>query len=338
MAARTGATLTGESISSVASRSPSVSGRIGGDIADRSLSNYMPHLSGRNMNGTQITGGQISTTAIGANGQETSVQMYNAAMYDRPESPHSVVRASDGTSWYQTATGAGMSDFYSPSATFTGDVSEAAQVSASFPTAAEGTTLRSVDDGVIEATSPDGSNSMWYNSAIYQQPDAPHDTVTAANGVNWYSTQPYAETPQFETGAASMSGPGASYNQAQFQQFMPGYEQQAAYVDASRTGDGVLEIRHQDGSGTAFYDSNMYKTPRGDHHVYEDNRGGQWYGVQGTPTIERRPVYENGRPVYDGDTLRTVNVENIKYNTTPDRFGTPDRRDINEHRPPRRRQ
>lgn len=44
MAARNGASLTGESISSVASRSPDVSGSIAGEIADRSLSNYMPQL------------------------------------------------------------------------------------------------------------------------------------------------------------------------------------------------------------------------------------------------------------------------------------------------------
>ena len=65
IAARNGATLTGESISSVASRTPNVSGSIGGEIADRSLGNYMPQLNGYQLSGTQITGGQISTTAIG---------------------------------------------------------------------------------------------------------------------------------------------------------------------------------------------------------------------------------------------------------------------------------
>lgn len=61
MAARNGATLTGESISSVASRTPNVSGSIGGDIANRSLGNYMPHMKGMNLSDTQITGGHIRT-------------------------------------------------------------------------------------------------------------------------------------------------------------------------------------------------------------------------------------------------------------------------------------
>ena len=46
MAARNGVTLTGDSISSVASRNPGVSGTIAGDIADRSLGNYMPSDAG----------------------------------------------------------------------------------------------------------------------------------------------------------------------------------------------------------------------------------------------------------------------------------------------------
>ena len=59
MAARNGATLTGESISSVASRNPNVSGSIAGDIADRSLGNYMPQLDGYKLKDTQISGGPV---------------------------------------------------------------------------------------------------------------------------------------------------------------------------------------------------------------------------------------------------------------------------------------
>ena len=650
VAARTGATLTGESISSVAARHPSASGSIGGGIADRSLSNYMPHLSGKHLSGTQIAGGQISTTAVGSNGKEASVQMYNAAMYDRPDTPHSVVKASDGSEWYQTATGAGMSGFYSPASTFTGDVSESAQVAESFPDAAEGTMLRTVDDGVMEATNPDGSNSMWYNSALYQEPDAPHDTIESSDGVSWYAMQPNAGTPNFDTGdgysdtssmseatvipdgahgvpfdssahdaadfnesstlpggsgtavseetggvmvdgsipdgtvindtstlpggsahavdssgmsggemvdgissegsvindtttlpggsvnnvdsisgsdaassitvdsgvhdstemrdsttlpggserafnpfsspdspksmhdsdaahetttlpggsspavvsdgsssiavggvapevpsmsdsvtipgstpadvktgsesihadsggisisgdgktvadlretstissgtgsvhkesghvsvdkttdsagvterglgdykestappyaASTLSGGGApvgshpsaerrthdpvaaaEYNQAQFRQFMPGYAQQTSSINASRKDEGVIEVRHADGTGTAFYDKSQYKMPRGEHQLYEDNKGGKWYAVQGTPTVERRPVYENGKPVYDGTEMKTVNVEGMKYKTIPEKFNEPKKRDVREQKPPRKK-
>jgi len=129
MAARNGATLTGESISSVASRSPAVSGNIAGDIADRSLGNYMPQLSGTQLSGTQITGGQISTTAIGSDGKESALSLYSASQFEAPDMPHSTVTASDGSQWYQTATGEGMGAFYS-TPEFTGDVSEAAQVAA----------------------------------------------------------------------------------------------------------------------------------------------------------------------------------------------------------------
>jgi hypothetical protein len=115
---------------------------------------------------------------------------------------------------------------------------------------------------------------------------------------------------------------------------MPGYEQQASQIDASRHGDGMIEVRHADGSGTAFYDKAMYQSPRGDYKVYEDNRGGQWYAVPGTPTVERKPVYEDGRPVYDGENLRTVNVENVKYKTTLTRFEEPKKRDVNDRKPP----
>ena len=182
MAARNGATLTGDSISSVASRTPAVSGNIAGDIADRSLGNYMPQLAGTQLSDTQITGGQISTTAIGSDGKESAVSLYNASQFEKPDMPHSTVTASDGSQWYQTATGEGMGAFYS-TPEFTGDVSEAAQVAATFPGVSDGTTLRSVDEGVIEANSPDGGNSMWYNSAYYDEPDAPHDMVSTADGV-----------------------------------------------------------------------------------------------------------------------------------------------------------
>ena len=97
MAARNGATLTGESISSVASRTPNVSGSIGGDIANRSLGNYMPHMKGMNLSDTQITGGHISTKAIGADGKETAVEMFNASQFEKPDGPHGVVNASDGS-------------------------------------------------------------------------------------------------------------------------------------------------------------------------------------------------------------------------------------------------
>lgn len=452
MAARNGATLTADSVSSVASRPARVSGTIAGDIADRSLSGYMPQLANgptANMkySNTQITGGHISTTATGPDGRQSNVELFSSAQYDRPETPHTVVDAADGSQWYQVASGEGMGAFYAPPA-FTGDQSESAQVAEAFPNAPEGTLLRQSGEGTLEASYPDGSNATWYSSAHYQEPDAPHETIQGANGLDWYAMAPHAATPQFDNGTEvempeqapinlgtdgtagvgtadppagdtvlsggipgspvggnvdvppmvpptggsvdappvappiggsgigdaagspiggssgtapsvdgaadvgipshSISGGGqggttyapgnmAAYNQALFGQFMPGFDQPVVSIDSSRAGDGILEVRHEDGSGTAFYDRTMYQPPRGDHHVFEDSSGGQWYAIPGTPAVERRPVYQDGKPVYDGDVLRTTTVETVRYKTTPARFAEPAPRPNRERKAPKKK-
>ena len=577
VAARNGATLTADSISSVASRPNKVSGTIAGEIADRSLPTYMPQLangptSGMAFSNTQITGGHISTTATGPDGRQSNVELFSSAQYDRPETPHTVVSAADGSQWYQVASGEGMGAFYA-APPFTGDQSEADQVSEAFPNAPEGTLLRQVGEGTLEASYPDGSNATWYNSAHYQEPDAPHETIQSSNGLDWYTMTPHAMAPQFDTGSESelpgqppfnigaggtaagaggsavfggdeslsgmsvgnaldelgcgassdnpgdgmpaaelndsfsstttiapaedgtppaspadiitngmptgipndgagdlaangpaggigempslevpesgssepatvipnvsisgdipsgdmsvlethatdnISVPGAApaanasiqetpasggmpaseppplgsmpmpepppptsdlsasggmftpeppsfsgvsgfdqpasgggqvdapcvtgnveaYNQALFGQFMPGFDRPAVSIDSSRAGDGILEVRHEDGSGTAFYDRTMYQQPRGDHRVFEDSSGGQWYAIPGTPAVERRPVYQDGKPVYDGDKLKTEMVETIRYKTTPARFAEPARRPARERKAPKKK-
>lgn len=447
MAARNGATLTPDSVSSVASRPAKVSGTIAGEIADRSLPGYMPQLANgpaANMkySNTQITGGHISTTATGPNGQKADVELFSAAQYDKPDTPHTVVDAADGSRWYQVASGEGMEAFYATPA-FTGDQSETGQVAEAFPSAPEGTLLRQSGEGTLEASYPDGSNATWYSSAHYQEPDAPHETIQGSNGLDWYAMSPHAATPQFDTGsevevelpgqapfsmgadgaaagmpadganiAAGMtadtpagtglggaavdiaagvgspsvptgysvgatpetapsgegtgisgnipggadiggpshsvpgSSPGgaayapgnvAAYNQALFGQFMPGFDQPVVSIDSSRAGDGILEVRHEDGSGTAFYDRTMYQQPRGDHHVFEDSRGGQWYAIHGTPAVEQRPVYQDGKPVYEGEKLQTMAVETVRYKTTPARYAEPARRPSRERKAPKKK-
>ena len=568
IAARNGAKLTGDSIASVASKAPNVSGSIAGDIADRSLENFMPHLSGSRLSGTQITGGQISTTTTGSDGNEANLEMYSAAQYEKPETPHSIVNASDGSQWYQMAAGTGANAFYE-APEFNGDPSEAAQVATTFPDAAEGTILRTADEGVMEATTPgessllfnsanygepdgphsvikdadgnewyqvssadyadgitevpqfdsgytefpgmpedtsmnvlgdglieansadgtsmlyssesysepegtyqtvtdadgtqwyqvsgediangsaaapqftgdnavsfpdmsedtaytqigngvieansadgssmlynsasyaepegehsvvtandgsqwyqipmgsDGSyeapeytgavaegmqaepsfpgmpdgteyrsagngvmeassasesNTLWYNSANYEEPEAPHTVMQAANGVEWYAMQPHAETPAFEAGDAAMA-----YNQAQFQAFMPGYEQKVSSVDGSQRQDGCFEVRHENGSGTMFYDTTRYAAPRGNYQVYEDVNGSQWYAIYGEAAVDRKPVYQDGKPVYDNGKLRTESVATVRYKTTPSRFGEPKRREKIEIKAPKRK-
>lgn len=425
IAARNGATLNGASISSVATRAPNASGTIAGDIADRSLSNYMPQMQGFQLQGTQITGGHISTTAVSADGKTASVDMFNASQFEKPEVPHSVVTAADGSQWYQMASGDGRGAFYDvptfngigadiPNATADGMpgvsqssessqsvgetltydgveghpgmtaypstadglgtavdaaydnppeaqhfgaayavgfgespqsdtqpasedfgrsfYSEAPLVAATFPSAPEGTSLRTVGDGVIEASSPDGGNTLWYNSAYYQEPDAPHSVMQSSNGVDWYAMQQKGNIPQFEAGEAA-----AAYNQATFQNFMPGYDLPVSQVDATHRRDGFFEVRHEDGSGTKFYDTARYAAPRGDYQVFEDSRGSQWYAIQGDAAVDHKPVYEHGKPVYDNGKLRTTNVETIRYKQTPTRFAEPEKRGDIERKPPKRK-
>ena len=107
--------------------------------------------------------------------------------------------------------------------------------------------------------------------------------VQAANGVDWYQMEPPAQAPDFETGE-----PALAYNQASFQNFMPGFDQQVTTVDGSHREEGHFEVRHTDGSGTQFFDTARYAAPRGDYKVYEDAKGQQWYAIHGEPAVERK--------------------------------------------------
>ena len=363
IAARNGAVLTGESISSVASRPEAVSGAIAGDIADRSLQNYIPQLTNYSLAGTQITGGHIHTTATGMAAQEaaeqegspvpnpavgtanekegTAVQTaqptgpsqidyYNASQYEVPEGPYSVVTAADGSTWYQVATGEGSAAFYDVPE-FSGSALEESQVRETFSSVEEGTSLRTVEQGILEATGENGP-SLWYNSAFYEEPDAPHSVVQAANGVDWYQMEPPAQAPDFETGEQALA-----YNRASFQNFMPGFDQQVTTVDGSHREEGHFEVRHTDGSGTQFFDTTRYAAPRGDYKVYEDAKGQQWYAIHGEPAVERKPVYLDGKAVYEDGKLKTTNVETVRYKAAPAPYQKPQRRPEKPPKPPRKK-
>lgn len=330
MAARNGAALTSESISSVAARPAEAAGTIAGEIADRSLGNYMPQFKGQTLKRTQISGGHISTMATGADGKASSVEMFNTAQFEKPTDPHSIVTAADGSTWYQMASGEGRNAFYDMPG-FTGSSAESEQVAAAFPGAASDTVLRSVGDGVMEA-STEGGNSLWYSSAYYDEPDAPHTIMQAANGVDWYAMQQHAEAPVFEQGDTA-----DAYNQAAFRDFMPGFEPQVTQIDGTHREDGHFEVRHTDGSGTAFYDTARFAAPRGDYQVYEDVKGQQWIAIHGDASVERKPVFEHGKPVYDGDNVQTVSVESVRYKSTPSRFKEPEKRTDNGIKAPKRK-
>ena len=77
----------------------------------------------------------------------------------KPDAPHSVVKAADGSEWYQMASGDGSGEFYSVPE-FTGDVSETGMVKENCPGAEDGTVLRTADDGILEATVPGNSSTL----------------------------------------------------------------------------------------------------------------------------------------------------------------------------------
>lgn len=348
IAARNGAVLTGESISSVASRPEAVSGAIAGDIADRSLQNYMPQLTNYSLAGTQITGGHIHTVATrkavepGPEGSPAEgaawdqpqspaqVDYYSASQYEAPEGPYSLVTAADGSAWYQVAAGEGSAAFYDLPEFF-GSALEESQVRETFPGVDEGTTLRTVEQGILEATGENGP-SLWYNSAFYEEPEAPHGVVQAANGVSWYQMEPPAQAPDFEPGEQALA-----YNRASFQNFMPGFEQQVTTVDGSHREEGHFEVRHTDGSGTQFFDTARYAAPRGDYKVYEDAKGKQWYAIHGEPAVERKPMYQNGKAIYEEGKLKTTNMETVRYKSTPTLYQKPQRRPEKPPKPPRKK-
>lgn len=348
IAARNGAVLTGESISSVASRPEAVSGAIAGDIADRSLQNYMPQLTNYSLAGTQITGGHIHTVATrkavepGPEGSPAEgaawdqpqspaqVDYYSASQYEAPEGPYSLVTAADGSAWYQVAAGEGSAAFYDLPE-FSGSALEESQVRETFPGVDEGTTLRTVEQGVLEATGENGS-ALWYNSAFYEEPDAPHSVTQSANGVSWYQMEPPAQAPEFEPGEQALA-----YNRASFQNFMPGFEQQVTAVDGSQREEGRFEVRHTDGSGTQFFDTARYAAPRGDYKVYEDAKGKQWYAIHGEPAVERKPMYQNGKAIYEEGKLKTTNVETVRYKAAPAPYQKPQRRPEKPPKPPRKK-
>ena len=197
MAARNGATLSSESIASVAARPGNVAGTIAGEIADRSAANYMPQLQGYSLSGTQITGGRISTMATSADGKTSEVEMFSTSQFERPSMPHSIVTAQDGSQWYQTAVGDGAGSFYTPAAFAGAGVGETLsqdQVFAAFgDSVAEGTTLRTVghpEEGVLEASHPDyGTTAPCIKSRT--RPTIPFSPQTALAGMRCSHTMIY---------------------------------------------------------------------------------------------------------------------------------------------------
>ena len=148
---------------------------------------------------------------------------------------------------------------------------------------------------------------------------------------------PAASVPQFEPVPDGGSGAAERYNQALFGQFMPGFDQPVVSVDSSRAGDGILEVRHEDGSGTAFYDRAVYQAPRGDYHVYEDSVAASGMPFMALLPWSVGPSMRTGNRSMKMTKLQTFTVETVRYKSTPARYSEPKKRPVTERKPPNRK-
>ena len=83
-----------------------------------------------------------------------------------------------------------------------------------------------------------------------------------------------------------------------------------------------------------YFHGGWFMAVEDSYQLLQDTHGGQWYAISGTPSVEQRPVYQDGKPVYDGDKLRTYQVESVRYKTTPTPHRAPDRRSTEPKRRP----
>lgn len=74
-----------------------------------------------------------------------------------------MVTAADGSAWYQVATGEGSAAFYDVPE-FSGSAMEESQVRETFPGVEEGTSLRTVEQGV-----PGGYRRKWQCPLVQQR-------------------------------------------------------------------------------------------------------------------------------------------------------------------------
>jgi hypothetical protein len=45
--------------------------------------------------------------------------------------------------------------------------------------------------------------------------------------------------------------------------------------------------------------------------------------VRGDAAVDRKPVYEHGKPVYDGENVKTISVETVRYRNLPAKRSSP---------------
>ena len=288
---------------------------------------YMPNTSGFTPTPPLESSSEISDAALGNASESVSLPADEPVIDMGTPLPNSSVEnaysSDDGVSPVMPRADSGSQSFYMDSVSGSND-------SASYASDAPSADFVPVPDSSYHAETPEApvaTPTSDYSSPVSQSDAA----FTPAEST------PNTDTASFFTDSEVFSDFSAAYNQALFKNFMPGYEQPITSVDDSGRSDGHFEVRHADGSGTMFFDSTRYSEPRGDFQTLEDSRGGKWYAVSGQPAVERRPVYENGKPVYDGENVKTISVETVRYRNLPAKRSSPTLRRQRDTKTPKKK-
>ena len=262
----------------------------------------------------------------------SQIDYYSAEQYEAPEGPYSLVTAADGSAWYQVAAGEGSAAFYDLPE-FSGSTLEKSQVREDLPRCGRGhhpsaPWSRASWKPPVKTAARSGTTAPFTRNR-----DAPHSVTQAANGVEWYQMEPPAQGPDFETGEQALA-----YNRASFQNFMPGFEQQVTTVDGSHKEEGHFEVPSYRRFRYPFLRHYPVRRPTGETTKFmrtpKDNSG---YAIHGEPAVERKPVYLDGKAVYEEGKLKTTNVETVRYKSTPTLYQKPQQRPEKPPKPPRKK-
>lgn len=254
-----------------------------GNIGTSSLKSFMPQLNGANIQGTNIGAGKITTSAVGADGNATSLTLLNASQTGAM--PNGAVRmtAADGSQWYMMASGSGAGEFSNAAAISPEGESIGNRFSgAGFSPDA---TVQNIGDGAIRVTDSNGT-SDWVSTMNHDVGDISGRYMTADNGEVFFSQTPIADTSSYIGSPDKLvSDFGSAFNGRDI-------------TNVQAAGEGQFEF--YDKNSQSWYrasDANYYEQPQNATSI-TDNNGNQYFVEQATERNTNVPVNdENGNPI-----------------------------------------
>lgn len=262
-----------------------------GNIGTSSLKSFMPQLNGTNLQGTNIGAGKITTNAVGADGNATSLTFLNASQAGAMPNGAIKMTAADGSQWYMTASGSGAGAFsnaaaISPEGEAIGNRFSGAGFS---PDA----TVQNVGDGAIRITDSNGT-SDWISTMNHDVGDISGTYMTADNGEVFFSQTPIADTSSYIGSPENLV--------SDFGAALDGRE----ITNVQASGDGQFEF--YDNNSQSWYrasDANYYEQPQNATSMV-DNNGNEYFVEQAQSKISHVPVNdESGNPI-----IETIKDEN----------------------------